>query len=190
MPLLPAYTVAFGAGITLATLTSEVTMIDLATVLVATDFGASSDNALRYGRTLARTFGGALHVLHVVDDVLARGLEAESAEFWADAQRQAEQDAAARLAERVTPDDMRRFGDRSVAVVSGNPAEAIVAYAREAGASLIVMGTRGAKALDRSGLGSVADRVVHAAPCPVLTIQAPDVALGTPGMAATAGSSA
>jgi nucleotide-binding universal stress UspA family protein len=74
--------------------------------------------------------------------------------------------------------------------VSGNPAEAIVAYAREAGASLIVMGTRGAKALDRSGLGSVADRVVHAAPCPVLTIQAPDVALGTPGMAATAGSSA
>lgn len=149
-------------------------MIDLTNVLVATDFGTSSDHALRYGRALARTFGGSLHVLHVVDDVLSRGLEGESTEFWSDAQEAANQDAARHLAERVTADDGRRFGDRAVTVVSTNPALAIVAYAKEVAASLIVMGTHGARSTNSSGLGSVAERVVHAAPCPVLTIKDPE----------------
>lgn len=161
-------------------------MIDLTTVLIATDFGASSDNALRYGRTLARTFGGTLHVLHVVDDVYGRGLEAESMEFWPDAQHQAEEDAAKHLAERVTPDDSRRFGDRSVTMCSANPADAIVAYARKAGATLIVMGTHGADGAKRPGLGSVAERVVHAAPCPVLTVKDPETEFVKPDAAVSA----
>lgn len=146
-------------------------MIDLTNVLVATDFGASSDNALRYGRTLARTFGGTLHVFHVVDDVFARGIEGEGVEFWSDTQAAAEAEAARHLSQRVTPDDCRRFGERAVTVTSTNPADAIVAYAREISSNLIVMGTRGPHASDKPGLGSVAEQVVHAAPCPVLTIK-------------------
>jgi nucleotide-binding universal stress UspA family protein len=153
-------------------------MIDLTTVLVPTDFGAASDNALVYGRTLARTFGGTLHVLHVVDDVLARGLEGEPAEFWSDAQRQVEEDAAKHLNERVTPDDARRFGERALTISASNPAEAIVAYARQARASLIVMGTHGTNAVEASNFGSVAERVVHAAPCPVLTVKGTGTTVG------------
>ena len=47
-------------------------MIALKRVLVATDFGPESDSALRYAQALARGFGGELHVLHVVENVLTR----------------------------------------------------------------------------------------------------------------------
>jgi nucleotide-binding universal stress UspA family protein len=51
-------------------------MILLSSVLVATDFGKASESALDYGRNLARAFGGNLHVLHVVRNVLeAAGAE-------------------------------------------------------------------------------------------------------------------
>jgi nucleotide-binding universal stress UspA family protein len=143
-------------------------MIELTTVLVATDFGESSDNALRYGRALARNFGATLHLLHVVDDLFARGLEAETPEFWTAAQREAEENAARRLAERAAG---AAVGERTAAIVSLNPPEAIVGYAREVGADLIVMGTHGPNAAGTSGLGSVAERVVHTAPCPVLTVK-------------------
>ena len=45
-------------------------MILLHSVLVATDFGETSRQALKYGRNLARAFGGTLHLLHVVDSVV------------------------------------------------------------------------------------------------------------------------
>ena len=44
-------------------------MITLRHILVATDFGEASDAALSYGKAFARTFGCALHVIHVVDDL-------------------------------------------------------------------------------------------------------------------------
>ena len=47
-------------------------MIALKNVLVATDFGEAAAVALSYGRSLARTFGANLHVLHVLDDVGGR----------------------------------------------------------------------------------------------------------------------
>ena len=47
-------------------------MINIKNLLVATDFSPVSEAALVYGRSLARTFGGRLHVLHVVDNLAAR----------------------------------------------------------------------------------------------------------------------
>ena len=52
-------------------------MILLNSVLVATDFGETSRQALEYGRNLARAFGGTLHLLHAVDSVVL----ASAAEF-------------------------------------------------------------------------------------------------------------
>jgi nucleotide-binding universal stress UspA family protein len=149
-------------------------MIELKNVLVATDFGDASDAALVYGRTLARAFGATLYVLHVVDDVFACGLEAESIRMWPEQQHDLEEEALKSLQERVTPDDGRRFSERAVMRISSRPAEAIVAFAKETGSDLIVMGTQGRGVVDRLGIGSVAARVVHAAPCPVLTVKHPE----------------
>lgn len=148
-------------------------MIDLTHVLVATDFGKSSDNALRYGRALARRFGATLHLLHVVDDIGARGLEAEAPEFWTEAQCEAEEYAKRRLAERVSTPRGHGCVERTAMVTSSNTAEAIVEYARRLRADVIVMGTRGPTE-GSAAFGSVAERVVHRAPCPVLTVKDPE----------------
>jgi nucleotide-binding universal stress UspA family protein len=55
----------------------------------------------------------------------------------------------------------------------GKPGEEIVAFAKERNCDLIVMGTHGRTGLERALLGSVAEQVVRAAPCPVLTLRLP-----------------
>lgn len=62
-------------------------------------------------------------------------------------------------------------GSWEVAVATGHPADAIVREARERGVDLIVMGTHGRTGLQHVLLGSVAEKVVRTAPCPVLTIR-------------------
>jgi nucleotide-binding universal stress UspA family protein len=148
-------------------------MIDVSDILVATDFGKSADNALAYGRALARHFDAHLHILHVVEDIFASGLEAEELEMWGEVQRDAEAIATRHLAARVSTDGSGESGERTVTRVSAKPAEAIVAYARESGIDLIVMGTHAPNAAGNVGIGSVAERVVHMAPCPVLTVKQP-----------------
>lgn len=53
----------------------------------------------------------------------------------------------------------------------GDPAEAIIDQARESGADLIVVGTRGRGPAARMLLGSVSTKVVHEAPCDVLVVR-------------------
>ena len=149
-------------------------MFQLKNVLVATDFGNASDAALKCGREIARSFGATLHVLHVVDDVFARGLEGEPFEEWGEQQRELERSALDSLGQRITADDTREYGEHPVTRVSGNPADAIVQFVTgETRVDLIVMGTHGRDAIDPLQAGSVSARVVHAAPCPVLTVKAP-----------------
>jgi Universal stress protein family len=52
-----------------------ISMITIERILVATDFGPASESALRYGRELARSFGAALRVLHVTENVFARAFD-------------------------------------------------------------------------------------------------------------------
>jgi nucleotide-binding universal stress UspA family protein len=56
-------------------------------------------------------------------------------------------------------------------VREGLPSDAIVAAAQQWGADLIVMGTRGHTGLEHVLLGSVAERTLHKAPCPVMTVR-------------------
>jgi nucleotide-binding universal stress UspA family protein len=150
-------------------------MIALKNVLVTTDFGDASDTALTYGRDLARTFGATLHVLHVLDDVPGRAIGAEGyAVDFSDLQRGLEKAARTRLDAVVAEDDRRELGAKAVLRTSTTPALAIVAYAKEAGIDLIVIGTHGRGGLAHFFMGSVAERVVRTAPCPVLTVRHPE----------------
>lgn len=148
-------------------------MFELKNVLVPTDFGEASDAALKCGREIARKFGATLHVLHVVDDVFARGLEGEPFEEWGDQQRELQRAALDSLGQRITPDDAREHAEHAVTRVSSDPADAIVQFTDEMPIDLIVMGTHGRDAIAPLEIGSVSARVSHAAPCPVLTVRAP-----------------
>jgi nucleotide-binding universal stress UspA family protein len=141
-------------------------MIILKNILVPTDFEGAAEAALRYGRTLAETFGADLHVLHVVDVPLFQARFADPAALEAVARRQ--------LSERAVVDDRHRYRTHGVIKTCEPPKEAIVRYAQEAGIDLIVMGTHGRRGADHLLMGSVAERVVRSAPCPVLTVRHPE----------------
>jgi nucleotide-binding universal stress UspA family protein len=150
-------------------------MMSLKTILVATDFGEAADAALAYGRELARTFGAQLDVLYVVENVLARAYGAESyIASYPELQDEVESSARLQLDLRLTDDDRTALRAKTVMITSNSPAQTIVSYAKEHEIDLIVMGTHGRGAMAHLLMGSVAERVVRTAPCPVLTVRHPE----------------
>jgi nucleotide-binding universal stress UspA family protein len=159
----------------------EVAMIALKNVLVATDFGEAADAALTYGRTLAGAFGATLHVLHVVDTVSFTTLGAEAyVSMPPDLQEQVEEAARTRLDERLMDSDGSGPPTKKALWRAHVPASAITQYAKDEGIDLIVMGTRGRGGVVHLLLGSVAERVVRTAECPVLTVHHPEHEFVTP----------
>jgi len=150
-------------------------MITLKRILVATDFSEAADAALAYGRELARTVDARLDVLHVAANVFARAVGVEGyVAAYPQIQREVDDAARNQLDRLVTDEDRALLDARAVIRTSNSPAAEIVAYAREAGVDLIVMGTHGRGAMAQLLMGSVAERVVRTAPCPVLTVRHPE----------------
>lgn len=149
-------------------------MLVIKNVLVATDFSKCSDVALDYGRALARQFGARLHVIHAVEpfapDVTTGGFVAAIPEL------QASMDEAARgqLEALLTPDDRQTLHATTVLVSFAAPSPAIVEYAANEHVDLIVVGTHGRRGVSHLLMGSVAEKVVRTAPCPVLTVRHPE----------------
>ena len=141
-------------------------------ILVPTDFSPPSASALAMARELATRFGASIHLLHVLEDPYVAGSYAPEVygyvpaglrETW---QRTAETQLLAVFPER----EREPFRAKST-VVFGSPARTIVEYADSNGFDLIVMGTHGRGGVAHLLLGSVAERVVRTAPCPVLTVR-------------------
>ncbi len=155
-------------------------MMALKSILVATDFGEASNAALNYGRELARTFGATLHVLHVADDVYMRlGGDAYVA-VLPDLQKDVEAAAHRQLDELLIDNDPNPLPVKKAVVTSAATAIAIVQYARDMGIDLIIVGTHGRGAVTHLLMGSVAERVVRTAHCPVLTVRHPEHDFVTP----------
>jgi len=150
-------------------------MIALKQILVATDFGEASDAALAYGRELARAFGSKLTVLHVAGDVLSGTVGVDGyIGTYPELQRSLEASARERLEATVTAEDRRQFAARPVLLTSSTPALAITNFAKEQRVDLIIIGTNGRGPMAHLLMGSVAERVVRTAPCPVLTVKHPE----------------
>jgi nucleotide-binding universal stress UspA family protein len=149
-------------------------MLAIKNILVATDFGTCSEKAMAYGCDLARTFDATLHVIHVVDDVFGRHLGTRG--YSSDPSRiqhELESSAQKRL-DGLLKDQSACLKMKAEMRISNAPAMEIVDYARDAGIDLIVVGTHGRSAVAHVLLGSVAEKVARTAPCPVLTVRAPD----------------
>ena len=150
-------------------------MIALKKILVATDFSEPSDAALAYGRELARTFGASLTVLHIADNILTRAYGADGIVLAdPELQREIETSAQRQVDAVLFDEDRQELGAVGLVITSNSPPAAIVTYARDASIDLIVMGTHGRGAIAQLLMGSVAERVVRIAPCPVLTVRHPE----------------
>jgi nucleotide-binding universal stress UspA family protein len=142
-----------------------------ARILVPTDFSPPSGAALATAGAFAAQFGAWIHLIHVLEDPYTTAAFASDVhgyvppglrESWrkeAQTQLEALLDAPEKAQFHVT-----------TSVIVGSPARAIVDYARDNGVDLIVMGTHGRTGLVRAAVGSVAETVVRAASCPVLTV--------------------
>jgi nucleotide-binding universal stress UspA family protein len=142
-------------------------------ILVPTDLSAPSERAWTVARGLARGLGAEVTLLHV----FAEGtLYSEG--FISNAQVRAAFASAREWVEKTLGEWAEAGRRDGIAVeISVRPGVAhaeIVAAARDMGADLIVIGTHGRSGLDRMLLGSVAERVLRLAPCPVLAVREPD----------------
>lgn len=149
-------------------------MIRIKNVLVATDFSEPSTVALEYGRELARTYEATLHVLHITEDLRWRFATDVTPAFPVGIQEDLEAAARARVDALLTDEDRTQLHARGVVLTAVSSAEAILAYAQTEAIDVIVIGTHGRSGFAHMLMGSVAERVVRLAPCPVLAVRHPE----------------
>lgn len=143
-------------------------------ILWPTDFSDLSLYALRYARNVVEVRRAELHCVHVVDEgyqYLAMGPDAVPiGPPIDDVVTSAEKHLGEYIDEHLGDADFPVLRT----VVSGQPFHEIILYARQHAMDLIVLGTHGRSGLKHALLGSVAEKVVRKAPCPVLSIRHPD----------------
>jgi len=144
-------------------------MIEIRQILVPIDFSPSAASVVEWAAHLAREHGSRLILLHAYHlPVEFQQLEAAylPPDFWANVKNE----AAGTLERFAEP--LRAQGIQAECVVrEGYPATVIEEEAARIGADLIVIGTRGLSGLKHLLLGSIAERVVQHAPCPVLSVK-------------------
>jgi nucleotide-binding universal stress UspA family protein len=140
-------------------------------VLYATDFSAASRRAFTTAVTLAKSAGARLTIVNVlspvlpavpeqlIDAVVLDQLEKRT-QLWSTRELK-------KLADKATAAGIKA----TTALRSGDPVGQIIRTARAEGTNLIVVGTHGRRGLPKFFLGSVAERVVARAPCPVVTVR-------------------
>jgi nucleotide-binding universal stress UspA family protein len=120
---------------------------------------------------MAEKFGATLHVVHVMEDLLAHAWAAEVyVSSMPQLRDEIEKESRLRLGALLTDGERKAFRAET-ALLAGNPFLEIIRYAKTHGIDLIVMGTHGRGPIAHMLLGSVAEKVVRKSPCPVLTVR-------------------
>ena len=140
-------------------------------ILVPTDFSAPSNAALTLAKRMAEMSGASLHLLHVLEDSMTTAAAAVGVyEPTAELRERWREGARTLLCTQLTPAEQASFRSTED-VVFGTPARTIVEHAKANDIDLIVMGTHGRGGVEQLLMGSVAERVVRLASCPVLTVR-------------------
>ncbi len=145
-------------------------MINLKRILVATDFSQHSRLALKYAATLAQAFGAEVVLCHVLEkpDFLSTLPPVMEGYFPPNLAELHEKHARAEAEAQLAQAGIKTG---RIVLPHGNPAAETVAAAKKEQADLLVVGTHGRGALTHLLLGSVAEKIVRTAGCPVLTVR-------------------
>ncbi|MDF1613768.1 universal stress protein [Desulfurivibrio dismutans] len=144
-------------------------MDDVRKILVPVDFSANSCKIMALAASLAQRFKAELAVVFVVqsfDDYSGFFVPREPiAQFEEEMIRNAEEKMQSFIQECLAPD-----AQVQTRVLTGDVADSIVEHATRTGVDLIVIGTHGYRGLERVLFGSVAEKVIKRADCPVISI--------------------
>jgi universal stress protein A len=149
-------------------------MIKIQRVLVPIDFSEHSQKAARYGTEIGRDRKARIYFLNVINqrildtvqDLSVRGFQGDFAEAVNTLAGKREHELR-----QFVPGAWLEGLETQYLIRKGNPAEEIMAAARELDIDMIVLGSRGHSALATLFVGSVARNVVNHAPCPVLIVR-------------------
>jgi nucleotide-binding universal stress UspA family protein len=150
-------------------------MLNMKKILYPTDFSEYSLAALPYAVSLTQQNDAELYCLHVVEMPHEEYLTSEymvPLNVPHVPEDKVLRTARARL-KRFVAENLSDFDKLTSRVLVGAPFVEIIRYARDQSIDLIVIGTHGHSALAAMLLGSVAEKVVRKAPCPVLTVRDP-----------------
>ena len=146
-------------------------LVNIQTILVPTDFSDDADQALTTAIELAGLLGAGITVVHAYSLVVPMATPMMGGgtlpQEYYDQMRAEATAQVERATDRVTAAGIKATG----VTLPGPASTAIVSQAEQLSAGLIVMGTRGLSGLKHVMLGSVAERVVRTASCPVLTVK-------------------
>jgi nucleotide-binding universal stress UspA family protein len=144
-------------------------MAEIKTILFATDFSEGATRACRIARELTVLTGAKLILLHVISELHDKQRRQLPVDMV---------DALTAEIERHAVQDMRHFHATHFAdlnpeteLVIGNGVDEILSQAAKHNADLIVMGAHGYSGIQRYFVGSTAEKVVHRAKIPVLTVR-------------------
>ena len=146
-------------------------MTAIKTILVPTDFSEASRHALQYACMLADVSGASLEVFHAVESVYFTAGYSEMYIPVGDVHEEAARAARAELEKLLTVPPLAGHHAQLVMRVGPAARELLAYLAERPDIDLVVMATHGRGGVARLMMGSVADKVVRAAPCPVLTIR-------------------
>lgn len=154
-------------------------MIHLQRLLLPTDFSDYARAAVDYACTLAEKFHAELHLVHVLETHISTIPQMSMAFAMPQYSEEARQAADKTLHEYL---DAEWVKNQHVlhAVLKGEPFLEIIRYAREKDIDMIVLATHGRTGLAHVLMGSVAEKVVRMAPCPVLTVRPEEHAFEMP----------
>ena len=148
-------------------------MLRIERILCPIDFSEFSASAYDYAQSLARHYQATVYLQHVVDIILppwpyyppVNYLDADFRKICADAREQLQEFAKSHTRNGVQPECF---------VQEGEVTDSVLSFAEAQMVDLIVMGTHGRKGFDRVTLGSVAEKVLRKARCPVLVVHKPE----------------
>lgn len=144
---------------------SEYREFTMKTIMVATDFSDASYGALNYAKQLARCLSAKILVVHVID-TLAVLPNARGSKLLLSQRIDLAEDELQRILSAFSHDGLQC----AMIVRTGGIRETIASLIEERNADLLVIGTRGKDHKDGDCLGSVAEKLLRAMPCPVLTV--------------------
>ena len=139
--------------------------MEIKKILVPVDFSENSQKILGSAGDIAGQFGASLSVVFVV-----QSFDDYSGFFVPHMPVAQFEEEMVQGAEKKMESFLEGHEGIEAKVLVGDVAEEVVRHAEETGVDMIIMGTHGCKGLEKVMFGSVAEKVVKTAPCPVLTI--------------------
>ena len=139
-------------------------------ILVPTDFSGLSCEVFSWAALLTKEFKAKIVIVHVISKKAAEDMTAQPGNPW-ERVLEREDNAMIQIFQRCLQSDIDQTVETQTLVKVGPTAEKIIEAAQEKNADLIVMTTHGRTGFSHTLIGSVAEKVVRQAPCPVLTIR-------------------